>query len=443
MKHKHYGSLDLSVFKYICVCIISFIAKASTILYRCPRLPSNSIIVVPVVNTLGDSTHIFHQSQLIAELESRECHVILTPTAPASDVAMALFDEKYVHFYSEPLYLMARFLIPKAFRRSSIDHLILYHLRRRLCAAGDAFYSAHGLGVDDIFGATLKEHQLNLSNKHLELFLKRTPQSFVELVKYSRLLNLSAFAPGVGSGTPNPAFLHKQLGITSPYVCMHIKEKIGNQNFPQPREISNRETYKALINLIVSRGYTVVEIGAAHPSRTFGNIAGYVNYANSEFQSIANDIELIRGCDFYVGQNSGPYSIALMFRKPLLMLNFIGLPINTVKTPFSLYLIKKIIDKNKGRLMSVDEYMDSECFYYNDLVYFSLVERRYAPQDNTEMEIVSAGEEFLERLSLYRERGDDSLLNSDQQEDYLRKINLSHLCLYESRALLAKVNFIG
>ena len=443
MKHKHYGGLDLSVFKYICVCIISFIAKASTVIYKCPKVPSNSIIIIPVVNTLGDSVHIFHQSKLAAGIENRECHVILTPTGPASDVAIALFEGTYVHFYNEPLYSITCSFMPRRFRRSSIDHLILYHLRRKFHAVGYAFYNAQGLSIDDIFNATLESNDPDTYNKHLKLFLKRTPQYFVDFIKYSRLLNQQVAVSGALSRKPNADFLHMQLGINSPYVCMHIKEKLADLNFPQPRSISSRETYKSLISLLVSRGYTVVEIGASCSSRTFSNIPGYINYANSGFQSVVNDIELIRGCDFYIGNNSGPYSMALMLRKPLLMLNFIGLSEATVRAPLSLYLIKKILNTNEEKLMSIDEYMNSECFYHHDSTYFSLAEKDYAIKDNTEVEILSAGEEFLKRLDLCRKEGDDSLLNDDRQKSYLRKINPSHLCLYESKALLAKANFIN
>lgn len=93
--------------------------------------------------------------------------------------------------------------------------------------------------------------------------------------------------------------------------------------------------------------------------------------------------------------------------------------------------------------MGIAEYMNSECFYDLDSVHSALAAKNYAIKDNTEVEIVSAGEEFLERLNLYRKRGDDSLLNDHRQESYLRKINPSHLCLYESKALLAKANFIN
>ncbi len=442
MKHRHYGGLDLSAFKYICVCILSFIAKASISIYKFPSVPSNSIIVVPVVNTLGDSVHIFHQAKLTATIEDRECHVIVTPTGPASDVAIALFEGKYVHCYNEPLYSIIRSLIPVRFRRSSIDHLILYHLREKFRAVGYAFYNAQGNSIDDIFGATPKENRPDTFNKHLKLFMETVPQYFVEFIRYSRLLNSQAAVLGVGSRMSHAGSLCRQLGVDSPYVCMHIKEKLANFNFPQPRSISNRETYKSLIGLLVSKGYTVVEIGASYSSRTFSGIPGYVNYANSGFQSVANDIELIRDCDFYVGNNSGPFSIALMFRKPLLMLNFIGLAEATVRTPLALYLIKKIVDRKEGKSMSIDEYLSSECFYHHDSTYFSLVAKDYAIEDSTEVEIFSAGEEFLERLDLYRKEGDDSLLNDDRQERYLRKINPSHLCLYESKALLARTHFI-
>lgn len=442
MKHKHYGCLDLSAFKYICVCIISFLAKVSTAIYKYPSFHSNSMIVVPVVNTFGDSVHIFHQSKLAAIIANRECHVILTPTSPASDVATVLFEEKYIHYYNEPLYLIMRSLIPAHLRRSSIDHLILYHLRVKFRDAGYAWADAQGNSIEDIFGVALKEDQPDAWNAHLKVFMKSTPQYFIEFIRYSRLLNSSLSVSYASAGMPDVDSLKRQLGINSPYVCMHIKETMAGSNCLQPRSIKSRETYKALINLIVSRGYTVVEIGASHSSRAFSNTTGYVNYANSELQSIVNDIQLIRGCEFYIGNNSGPWSIALMHRKPLLMLNFTALSIATVKTPLSLYLIKKILDKNKLKLMSIEEYMDSDFFYHEDSAYFSLAEKGYAIEDNTEAEIFSAAEEFLERLDLYLKNGSDSSLNNDQQETYLRKINPSHLCLYESRALLAKANFI-
>jgi putative glycosyltransferase (TIGR04372 family) len=436
MRHSHYGTLEISYLKFLKIAILTKIGQLSVWLYFRKHKILNKTYIVPSVNTFGDSVHQFHQSLLLFNKRKIDYELILVDESPAKEVAKEIFENQYITYYREPLFSLIRSLIPSRYRRSSIDYLIHYHLRIYL---GDKVLKFNEEIEVPIEVSQVVGMQPSFKwNKFVFNFLSKKPYHFKEFIKYSELISTAKL--GSVKKTQDNSLL-AALNLTRPYVCLHIKEKSTVVSKIQPRGIEDPTTYITTINYFVSKGYQVVLMGKNQSNYQVLSNCPVINYSGSELQNIHNDFILIANCVFYCGNNSGPYSIALACKKPLLMVNFFGLCESTIYNPLALYLIKKIFIKQEARFLTVEEFLDSEHFYHHDSEYYIRLCDKVDLLDNSSDEVLAASVEFIGRLEIFTDNGYHDDLNDTQQRHYLSLINPSHLCLFHSRSLLAKSNF--
>jgi putative glycosyltransferase (TIGR04372 family) len=209
----------------------------------------------------------------------------------------------------------------------------------------------------------------------------------------------------------------------------------------QPRGINDLNTYKELIRYLINNNYNVVLIGKDYENIIKLEKMGAKPYGNSKFQSVKNDFLIINNCKFYIGNNSGPYAVALALRKPMLMINFIGLVEATVSTDLSIYLLKKIFNIDQQKLLSIHEYLQCCSLYHHSSEFFEKNREKFCIVDNTEHEILEACKEFIERYNYYCNNDIDLFENSPEQNDFINNLDYSHACAYVSHPVLARINF--
>jgi putative glycosyltransferase (TIGR04372 family) len=267
----------------------------------------------------------------------------------------------------------------------------------------------------------------------------RKPYYFADWIKYSLLLEQSI--DNVSTINCPDQEITRLLQIDKPYICIHVKEHDPDIRGVQPRGIKDIAPYGGMVEFLMQAGYDVVALGKNQKTLKSLKSFGAKAYGISPHQSVKNDFSLISGCEFYIGNNSGPYDIAIALRKPMLMINFIGISEVTVYKPLALYLMKRVYDQELGRVMTVAEYLKSEALYHHSSSFFESNAGRFTLIDNSDLEIMSACKEFLKRFTCFKLTGHHAQLNNVEQDSFLKKIDRTHGCMYFSRPLLAAVSF--
>jgi putative glycosyltransferase (TIGR04372 family) len=185
-----------------------------------------------------------------------------------------------------------------------------------------------------------------------------------------------------------------------PMVTLHVREsgfKFGREMHdakPGGRDDSTRnariESYFAAIDLIVSRGYTVVRVG--DPSMRPVARPGLVDLATAAARSQLLEVYCMSRSRFFVSAEAGPVGLAYLTGTPLLTVNATD-PISSYPIRGDgLLLLKHVRDRRTGRELSAAELVGREHLtHLRDVL-------RYEYVDNTGEEIVEAVTEMFESL---------------------------------------------
>jgi putative glycosyltransferase (TIGR04372 family) len=183
------------------------------------------------------------------------------------------------------------------------------------------------------------------------------------------------------------------------FVCLHVRDS-GFHNDPAKRPYRNAqiESYRPLIEYLISQGMSVVRLGDPSAIPFQSEIRGFVDYAHSPLRCSLVDLALIERCEYYIGMQSGPLDVAYLFQKPVLILNmYEWLHASPMKT-FDRGLLKRAYLKNSGSPLELEERFKLPFRYTNVNARWSENELRFS--DNSASEILRAGEEFqLDYLS--------------------------------------------
>ncbi|MDC1387032.1 TIGR04372 family glycosyltransferase, partial [Candidatus Thioglobus sp.] len=171
------------------------------------------------------------------------------------------------------------------------------------------------------------------------------------------------------------------------------------------------------------KGYQIVLMGDAALSVV--KLDGVILYCKSKIQSVVNDSILIKNCNFYIGNSSGPMVNAPFYHKPQLLLNAMCLA--TLFSQENQRVLPKTITKD-GKSLTIRELFESPIYYFDSNVEFDRLGYKY--QDNSEEEIYESVLEF-EKLV---ESNDFSLTN--KQEIFKKNIKSYHMGAYIFKGFL-------
>jgi putative glycosyltransferase (TIGR04372 family) len=115
--------------------------------------------------------------------------------------------------------------------------------------------------------------------------------------------------------------LLRQMGLPKDqwFVCLHVRE--GGYHNDQTKErnaqISN---YRLAIDYIVKQGGWVIRLGDKSMTR-LDKINNVIDYPFTPYKSEFLDLYLIKNCRFYIGMTSGIFDVALLFDRPMAIVN--------------------------------------------------------------------------------------------------------------------------
>ncbi len=292
-----------------------------------------------------------------------------------------LINSKYIYNPNKIIIIILRILLTLLYIPVRSSSLLLYKLYNvRL----DESFSFPTIGKDDLFlpETSINDFQYNLisSDKWNEKYKYRFDILIQNLNKQQMLE------------------LVYQLGIppNAWFVCLHVRES-GFRNDKGRREYrnSNINSYIPAINHITSNGGWVVRMGDNSMSK-LPKLKNVIDYPHTSSKSELMDLVLIKLCYFYIGCQSGIYDVAVLFNKPILLLNMYSWTFGSPMHYKDRGIIKHVYSKIENRFLSINEIYNSDWSLQN---INSIANQDYYFVDNTEQEILDAVREYYKIIS--------------------------------------------
>ena len=292
-----------------------------------------------------------------------------------------LINSKYIYNPNKIIIIILRILLTLLYIPVRSSSLLLYKLYNvRL----DESFSFPTIGRDDLFlpETSINDFQYNLisSDKWNEKYKYRFDILIQNLNKQQMLE------------------LVYQLGIppNAWFVCLHVRES-GFRNDKGRREYrnSNINSYIPAINHITSNGGWVVRMGDNSMSK-LPKLKNVIDYPHTSSKSELMDLVLIKLCYFFIGTQSGIYDVAVLFNKPILLLNMYSWTFGSPMHYKDRGIIKHVYSKIENRFLSINEIYNSDWSLQN---INSIANQDYYFVDNTEQEILDAVREYYKIIS--------------------------------------------
>ena len=236
-------------------------------------------------------------------------------------------------------------------------------------------------------------------------------------------------------------FKELMIQVDSKYVCLHVRDS-GYFNDSSKRSYRNADinNYIPAIQMLIEQGITVIRIGSNSMQKCNFTNDKYIELYDSNFQSETLDLLLIQHCEFYIGMQSGPYDVALLFQKPILLLNMYACFFWGPIKQYDRGLLKSLVIKNEGEINSLkdrfnltDRFNDIEMKLSKDEVTFI---------ENSEFEILEASKLFYNEYLLgFKEKPNKNmLLNRDLYKSSSNRILEIFLSFDDSRPHENEIN---
>ena len=147
------------------------------------------------------------------------------------------------------------------------------------------------------------------------------------------------------------------------------------------------------MKFLVSKGYKAIRMGKNEKEKLNNKDTNIVDYATSSDRSDFLDVYLVSKCEFMLSTSSGLFELAVLFRKPRLIVNYFNIegleyyPLNLM------IMLKKIKNLSTNKYVSFEEVYKKK-LHYNDSV-SQINNLGYEVIENSEQEIKRATENFL------------------------------------------------
>jgi len=341
-----------------------------------------------------------------------------------------MFSKEEYAIYSELIYDRILTNLPEKFW---IDYWLLEKLKRKFQRYSplQSYKAGFSKEYDPIY-MQIKDENSRFAEAYLAI--RANDNKFEAFQDYQRLL----LEKWDGNPTRFPGFseeyrakLYEKLGLKGKYVCLHVRlypdqgpYAYDPQKETDPRGIQKFENYIPVVELLTARGYQVLQMGT-RDERRLPDICGYVDYANSDYQNIFNDLHLVSGCTFFIGSKSGPEMFAALFRKPILGLNYSCL--NAMLEVPELRFYPKTVTDRSGRALPILEILNHEVYYSQSPDPYN--QHGLRTVDLTPDELVEATKEMLK---LVEDPATDWTHRTELQKEFRRIIRPEHLDLYKA-----------
>ncbi|MGH9348925.1 MAG: TIGR04372 family glycosyltransferase, partial [Vicinamibacterales bacterium] len=151
------------------------------------------------------------------------------------------------------------------------------------------------------------------------------------------------------------------------------------------------ETYFDAIDELVAGGYRVVRIG--DPSMAPLTRAGVIDLATHARRTPALEVLALLRSELVISGDAGPHAVSYLTNTPCLVVNVSDPICSFPVRPSGLFIFKKVIDLDTGRLLTLPEMMGES--HYRNLRNTSV----FGYRDNTSEEIALAVREMRDSLA--------------------------------------------
>lgn len=190
------------------------------------------------------------------------------------------------------------------------------------------------------------------------------------------------------------------LGITDPFICVHVRDKGVVKQWKNKSESGIREcdinTYYKTCHSMKEKGITTVRMGKFEENDI--NDSCMIDYAGKMHDDLM-DFYLLSKCKFILGVDSGLTACAAFFGRPVLATNIVHLVTYWESLPYTKYdlmILKKMWSKEKQKYLNLYEMfeIESQCFVYSTNYEVAGI----VIEDNSEDEILAATLEMNSKL---------------------------------------------
>lgn len=214
-------------------------------------------------------------------------------------------------------------------------------------------------------------------------------------------------------------FLQK-IGVEGKYVVFSTRDRSFHSSTQSQNDQRNVDpkTYKPALEYLISKGFTVFrlgsteDVGISHP-----NFIDYINLYRSDFL----DIFLCSTCEFYLGDSGGLVWVPRIFKRPVVLTNWI--PIGLVNTASSrdLIIFKRL--KRDGKFLTLNEQLSDSFFEQLNPAHYAEIEII----DNSPEEIKDAVIEMVEGADQLTDQSWFWKLNNSWREPIRARIGTEFL----------------
>jgi putative glycosyltransferase (TIGR04372 family) len=415
---KNLSNANTSHLKCLLATLIDSFIFILVLFHKLPKKETIILVEPFIVPSLGDTSMLFHYAWLKSIKESKETYTILPRTRNMKycfEFANIFCKPENIEEYNNPIFNFLIFLLPDKYI-SYLEVILLNKLRQKYDGIKTYFK------YDEIKDKVLKD----ISKSDMkEAYLKKNYLDnfgFYGHKKYHEILNSSHFKKlDIDSNNDHFKNLKNELKLKEKYICVHIKQQEG---YLYPRFVFEKENYIKTFNYLIESGYQIVLLGDKDLSIL--KMDGLVNYCKSKFQNVFNDILLIKNCNFFICNASGPLTYPHYFRIPHIIINAVGM--SSTMGAYNERIVPKNIYRD-GKRITIQDFFQSPIYYFDTNDEFERLGYEY--KDNSEDEIYNSILEFKNLVN-----SNDFSLTS-KQEDFKKNICNYHMAAYHTKGFIA------
>ena len=201
---------------------------------------------------------------------------------------------------------------------------------------------------------------------------------------------------------------NRELDLNNLLIFHHREKYYLNRTDLRGSDI---ETYVDGLNFLINKGYSLIRLVDKYSKKNIIQDKNYKEYSIDNLSNQKSQYFLIKYCRGFIGNGSGPISIATLFDKPILETNIWGQRVHAFNNRGS-FILKKICIN--GRAISYKEAIDID--YYNGiyLSHLKMLDLGISLEENSSEEIYKSFKHF------------HNLINSENFKPTIEQINFKN-----------------
>ena len=203
--------------------------------------------------------------------------------------------------------------------------------------------------------------------------------------------------------------------INSKYICLHVRDS-GFHGDSEKRSYRNANinNYIPMIKMLIKEGFTVIRVGDKLMQPCNIKDDKYIELYESKYKSDLLDLLLIQNCEFFIGMQSGPTEVALLFKKPVHEVNMYNWFFSIPMKPSDRGLLKNLIIPGIGEVNSLSKRFSVVPYKFTNMD-LNNSEKEITFIENSPFEILESTKEFYrDYLSGFSRQPNETLVSNKE-----------------------------